>query len=125
MRWDVSVANSLGIMGSLGAWNPYQVSANAQTTWSSTFGMDVSEAITTDSHRSLNVTAHVLPSFYGLCYRQLSRYEREVDVVYHNACGASAVVGTAVLEDWGWGFDVATGPECAPPSNLPSAATFE
>ena len=99
----------------------HHVLAQAQlnSTWSSTFGTDVSEAITTEDHRSLNNQAHVLATFFGICYRQLSRYEKSVDVVYNGECGGRAVVGKAILTDWGWGYDVATGPECAPPTNLP------
>jgi hypothetical protein len=115
MRWDVNTANSVG----LSAGHMVFAQAQLNSTWSSTFGTDVSEAVTTENHVSLNLQAHVLPTFYGICYRQLSRYEKSVDVVYHGECGGSAVVGQAVLTDWGWGFDVATGPECTPRTNLP------
>jgi hypothetical protein len=115
MRWDVNTANSVG----LSAGHMVFAQAQLNSTWSSTFGTDVSEAVTTENHVSLNLQAHVLPTFYGICYRQLSRYEKSVDVVYHGECGREAVVGQAVLTDWGWGFDVATGPECTPRTNLP------
>jgi hypothetical protein len=125
MRWDVSVANSLGLTVSVGPFTPWQVSANAQTTWSSTFGMDVTDSVTTETHRSVNVSAHVLPTFFGMCYRQLSHYQRTVDVVYHNGCGASGVVGQAIVDDYGWTFDVATGQECPPLSNFPPGQRFQ
>jgi hypothetical protein len=121
MRWDVNTANSVGLT----AGHMVYAQAQLNSTWSSTFGTDVSEAVTTEEHRSLNIQAHVLPTFYGLCYRQLSRYEKTVDVTYHGECGSSAVVGQAVLTDWGWGFDVATGPECPPTTNLPEPLRAE
>ncbi len=125
MRWDVGSSNSVGAQIGTGPFIPIQIAVNAQTSWQSTFGMDVSATVTSEMHRSLSVNAHVLPSFYGVCYRQLTQYERQVDVVYHNACGAAATVGQAVLTDWGWGFDVATGAQCPPRTNLPPGEQFE
>ena len=42
----------------------------------------------------------------------------------HNACGESADIGEAVLTDWNFGFDIATGTECPPATNLPPAELF-
>jgi hypothetical protein len=115
LRWDVNTANSVGLT----AGHMVYAQAQLNTSWSSTFGTDVTDAVSTEDHRGLNIQAHVLPTFFGLCYRQLSRYEKTVDVTYHGECGATAIVGQAILTDWGWGFDVATGPDCPPPTNLP------
>ena len=115
-RWDVNVAQSLGInLGRISS--PIQVNGNV--TWSQTFGIDVSETLSSEVHQSLNLSAHILPTYFGTCYRQTEKLEREVDVIYHNACGATGVVGQTVLTDWGWGFDIATGPDCPPKTNLP------
>lgn len=115
-RWDVNVAQSLGInLGKISS--PIQVNGNV--TWSQTFGIDVSESLSSEVHQSLNLSAHILPTYFGTCYRQTEKLERDVDVIYHNACGATGVVGQTVLTDWSWGFDIATGPDCPPETNLP------
>lgn len=124
-RWDVNVANSLGVNVSICSLCLFGMGANAQTTFTQSFGMDVSETVSSESHMGLNLSADILPTYFGVCYRQLERLEREVNVVYHNACGGSGVVGQAVLTDWTFGFDIATGPACPPPTNLPPAAVFE
>jgi len=59
-----------------------------------------------------------------MSYRQVWEFERTVELTYHSVCGASGVIGEAVLTDWEWGFDVAQGPECPPPTNLPPAESF-
>ena len=46
------------------------------------------------------------------------------DVIYHNACGASGVVGEAQLTNWNFAFDIAQGGEGPPPTNLPPAEVF-
>ena len=43
------------------------------------------------------------------CHRQLDQIERSVDVIYHNACGASGVVGQSLLQDWAFAFDIGFG----------------
>lgn len=124
-RWDVNVANSLGVNVSICPFCLFGGGANAQSTYSQSFGMDVSSTVSSESHTSLNLSAEILPTFFGVCYRQVEQLERKVDVVFHNACGGSGVVGQAVVTDWKFGFDIATGPECPPPTNLPPAEVFE
>jgi len=123
-RWDVNVANSLGVNVSICSLCLFGFGTNAQTTFTQSFGMDVSQTVSSESHTSLNLSADIPPTYFGVCYRQLERLEREVNVVYHNACGGTGVVGQAVLTDWTFGFDIATGPACPPPTNLPPAETF-
>ena len=135
-RWDINIANSVGLtIGGgvhLGTGIAAPISAGIDTradrsyndTFSKTFGVDVSQSITTERHMGQNFTAHILPSLFGACYRQTERIERIVGIVYHNKCGVSAEIGKAVLTDWNSGFDVATGPVCAPESNLPPAQVF-
>ena len=124
-RWDTNTAASVGfqVSGGLPA-GIFTVGGNAQLTWSQTFGEDVSASVSTEHHMGENITAHILPRYFGVCYRQTERVERAVDLVFHNACGQSAVVGQAVLTDWNWGFDIATGPNCPPPTNLPGPQVF-
>ena len=124
-RWDTNTAASVGfsVSGGLPA-GIFTVGGNAQLTWSQTFGEDVSASVSTEHHMGENITAHILPRYFGACYRQTERVERGVDLVFHNACGQSAVVGKAVLTDWNWGFDIATGQTCPPPTNLPGPQVF-
>jgi hypothetical protein len=124
-RWDTNIAASVGFQISGGLpQGIFTIGGNFSLTWSQTFGEDVSASVSTEHHTGENLTAHILPTYFGACYRQTERVEHKVDLVFHNACGQSAVVGTAVLTDWNWGFDIATGPACPPPTNLPGPQVF-
>ena len=135
-RWDINNALSAGIqvgtsMHLGNGLNPvisYGVDVNASAslnaTWSQTFGVDVAESVSTERHTGQNFSAHILPTFYGACYRQTERVEKSVRLVYHNKCGVSADIGEAVLTDWNWGFDIGTGPECPPRTHLLPAEKF-
>ncbi len=120
-RWDQNVATNLGF--NVGSFQPV-IQATGSETWTESFGVDISEAVTSEKHKSLNLTAHIIPTWNGTCYRQLEEMERKVDIMYHNACGASGIVGQAVLKDWNFSFDVASGPECPPETELPPAESF-
>lgn len=120
-RWDANASSSLGF--NVGPSIAAQI--NGSQNWSETFGVDVNESVTSEAHTSQNINVHVIPGYYGMSYRQLEQLEREADIVYHNVCGSGGVVGQATLTNWNFGFDVATGPDCPPPSNLPPAETFE
>lgn len=120
IRWDSGASSSLGF--NAGNLNVFQVTG--QEGWSQSFGVDVSESVSSEEHKSLNLSIHLLPYYYGMSYRQLEQLERSVDVTYHNVCGASGVIGQATLTNWNFGFDVAQAPDCPPPTNLPPAATF-
>ncbi|MCP4448414.1 MAG: hypothetical protein GY811_24190 [Myxococcales bacterium] len=124
-RWDQNVANTLGLTAGVGGLLPYQISANASTTFSETFGIDVNETVSSESHIGINFSARIIPGFYGTCYRQVDRIEREVDVTYNNACGRAGVIGQTILTDWNFGFDIATGPSCDAPSDLDDGGNFE
>lgn len=121
VRWDSNVQQSLGFQA--GNFNILQ--ANASQSWSQSFGVDINEQVTSESHENRSVSVQVIPSFAAMSYRQLERMERTVDVIYHNECGASGVVGQAVLTNWNFGFEVATGEDCPPGTNLPPAQTWD
>ena len=123
-RWDTNAAASVGLQVGTGFASPIQFGVNASASLSNTFGVDVSESVSSEHHTGQNLSAHILPAFFGACYRQTERIERRVGVVYHSRCGVSAEVGEAVLTDWNWGFDIATGTDCPPPTNLPPAEVF-
>ncbi len=124
-RWDQNVANTLGITAGVGGLLPVQISANASTTFSETFGIDVNETVSSESHIGINFSARIIPGFFGTCYRQVDRIEREVNVTYNNACGRTGVIGQTILTDWNFGFDIATGPSCDASSDLDEGANFE
>jgi len=136
-RWDINMGVQLGLTVGYGMHfgvgggevpisfgEDYSASISITTTWSQTFGEDVSASVSTEHHTGENLTAHILPTYFGVCYRQTERIERSVDLIFHNACGKTGVVGKAVLTDWNWGFDIATGPTCPPPTNLPGPQVF-
>ena len=133
VRWDLNSGQSLGLQAGVqvgtGVASPLSFGVNASVSynaqWSQTFGTDASESVSSETHSNVNLNAHVIPTFFGQCYRQVERLERTVDVVYHNVCGVSAPIGKATLTDWNFGFDVATGPACPPETNLPPPQLFE
>jgi hypothetical protein len=124
-RWDRNVANTLGITAGIGGLLPVQISANASTTFSETFGIDINETVSSESHVGINFSARIIPGFFGTCYRQVDRVQREVNVTYNNACGRSGVIGQTLMTDWNFGFDIATGPGCDAPSDLDNGGNFE
>ncbi len=124
-RWDRNVANTLGVTAGIGGLLPVQISANASTTFSETFGIDINETVSSESHVGVNFSARIIPGYFGTCYRQVDRVQREVNVTYNNACGRSGVIGQTLLTDWNFGFDIATGPNCDASSALDVGGNFE
>lgn len=124
-RWDRNVANTLGITAGVGGLLPVQISANASTTFSETFGIDINETVSSETHVGVNFSARIIPGYFGTCYRQVDRIQREVSVTYNNACGRSGVIGQTILTDWNFGFDIATGPSCDASSALDQGGNYE
>ncbi len=116
VKWNAQVATSLGF--SAAGW------VSTDQTWTQSFGIDVNEEVSSSSTTGQNISLQILPGYFGMSYQQLVRLERKVDVVYHNACGLSGVVGEAELTNWNFAFDVAQGPSCPPPTNLPPAEVY-
>ncbi len=119
IKWNAQASTSLGFQIGISSTN-----VSSEQGWSQSFGVDVTEGISSSSHTDQSITVQLLPGFFGMSYRQLERLERDVDVIYHNACGQSGVVGQAQLTNWNFAFDVAQGKTCPPPSNLPPAEIF-
>lgn len=124
-RWDRNIANTLGVNAGVGGLLPVQISANASSTFSETFGVDVNETVSSESHVGINYSKRIIPGYFGKCYRQTEKLQREVDVVYTNACGARGVIGQTLLTDWNFGFDIASGPSCETPSDLDEGGNYE
>lgn len=100
--------------------NPFALGVN----FSAGFGVNVNETISTDKSTSLNLSGHLLPGMYGAFYRQTTRVERVARLVGWTACGESVDLGEAILTDWIFTPDLASGPSCVPPSNLPPAQKY-
>jgi hypothetical protein len=133
VRWDLSagVMHGLQVGAQIGTGfaSPIQFGVNLTynygVNWQMTFGTDASESVSSEEHVNLMLSVHILPSFFGTCYRQVERLERTVPIVVNNTCGASFNIGEATMTDWNFGFDVATGPTCPPDTNLPGAEVFD
>lgn len=119
VKWNGEISSKLGL--SIGISSS---SLSSEQTWTQSFGIDISESISSASHTAQDLSVQLLPSYFGVSFRQLERLERSVDVIYHNACGRSGVVGEAELTNWNFAFDIAQGNECPPPTNLPPAEVF-
>lgn len=133
MNWNINNALTLGLtvgyrfgtsanigIGDIGVGinDEVHMDANTSATWSQTFGVDVSKTVTTEEHKNSTISVHIPPGYQIMSYRQASKLERKVGVVYHNACGVSGAVGEAVLTNWSFGFDLAQGPQCRPETKL-------
>jgi hypothetical protein len=101
--------------------NPFALGVN----FSAGFGVNVNQTLSTDKSESLNLSGHILPGMYGVWYRQTTKIERLARLVGWTACGESVNLGEAILTDWIFTPDLATGPTCVPASNLPKAQVFD
>jgi|GEM_PF-2299326 len=65
----------------------------------------------------------IIPTTYGVFYRQTLRLMRRAALVAYNQCGYAQVVGEVDFTDWTWSPDLALGDACPPlpASNLPPA----
>lgn len=126
LQEGVSVGANLGLGEFLSVNTNVSLNANNSWTWSQTFGVDVSETISTETHKNGSYTTDIIPTQFAVSYKQPTRYERKVPVIFHSACGASGPIGDAVLTDWKWNFSVNSGPTCEPPpaTTLPPAQKF-
>ncbi len=118
---SVTLNSNVTSGGSVGVDIYFQANVN----WAQTFGYESQMTSSTEQTKSLNLTAHIVPFFNAVCYRQREQIERSVSLVYYDACGVSTEAGKATLTDWNWGFDIASGLNCPPPSNLPPGQKFQ
>lgn len=61
---------------------------------------------------SRSQSADILPSFFGVWYRQKTRIVRPGSVVVYNMCGQPELVGDAYFPDFVWAASLAQGPSC-------------
>ncbi len=104
--------------------NVWILRASASST--QTFGVDVNQSVTTETHKNFTSTINILPQYVGVSYRQAVRSERYAPAVVHTTCGVTQNVGTAVLTNWRWNFDINQGPACPPPpsNQMPQPQSF-
>lgn len=96
-----------------------------QLNFSGGFGVDVNSSASTTNSTSLDYSAYIYPGMKAACYRQTTQWRRKLQLTGHTVCGEDIYVGDAVLTDWTYTPDIATGPECIPESNLQPAYKAE
>ncbi len=100
--------------------NPFALGVN----FSAGFGVDVNSSVSTTNSVGKDLSGQILPGTYGVFYRQTTKLYRIGRLIGHTVCGQDVDLGTAILTDWIFTPDLATGPKCVPPSNLPPAQKF-
>lgn len=100
--------------------NPFALNIN----FSVGFGVDVGASVSTSKSKGMNISGQILPSEYGVFYRQTTKIQRTGNLVGHNACGQTADLGEVILTDWMFTPELATGPKCTPKTLLPPAGKF-
>ena len=100
--------------------NPFMLGIN----FSVGFGVDINAQVTTSKSKSLNLSGQILPGEYGVFYRQTTRVRMVGKLVIRNKCGVEKMAGEAILSDWLYTPDLATGTSCPPKTNLPKAGKW-
>ena len=63
---------------------------------------------------SSEISGDIIPSMFGVWYRQTTRIVRPGSVVVYNLCGQPQVVAEAMFEDYTWAVSLAQAAECPP-----------
>jgi len=100
--------------------NPFMLGIN----FSVGFGVDVNAQMTTTKSKSLNISGQILPGEWGAFYRQTTRVHRVGKLIIRNKCGVEKSAGEAILTDWLYTPDLATGYTCPPKTHLPAAGKW-
>lgn len=91
------------------------------------FGVSENSSVSTNSDFGRDVSSDIFPGYYAQFYRQAVKIHRVARLTWHDKCGAAAEMGEAILVDWDFTAEVATGPSgkdgsgCPPRSHLPPA----
>jgi hypothetical protein len=88
------------------------------------FHVSLSERASSEHSTALHISGEIISGEYGSFYRQTVRLEKAAKLVGYSACGHSTGLGEVILTDWAWSADLARGPSCPPPSNLPAAGVY-
>jgi len=100
--------------------NPFMLGIN----FSVGFGVDINAQVTTSKSKSLNLSGQILPGEWGVFYRQTTQIRRVGKLVIRNKCGVEKMAGDAILTDWLYTPDLATGTSCPPKTHLPKAGKW-
>jgi hypothetical protein len=60
------------------------------------------------------ISGDIIPSMYGVWYRQATRIVRPGSIVVYNMCGQPEVVAEALFQDYTWAVSLAQDSECPP-----------
>ena len=115
-NWNVGVGGNLAPIPG----NPFALGINFNVG----FGVNINSQVSTDQSKSLQLSGHILPGEYGSFYRQTTKWYRIGKIMVHTKCGQSYHAGNAIVTDWTFTPELATGPTCPPPSLLPKAQVF-
>jgi hypothetical protein len=63
---------------------------------------------------SSEISGDIIPSLFGVWYRQVTRVVRPGSIVVYNLCGQPQVVAEAMFEDYTWAVSLAQEAECPP-----------
>ncbi|HLU66840.1 MAG TPA: hypothetical protein VKZ63_11215, partial [Kofleriaceae bacterium] len=63
---------------------------------------------------SSEIAGDIIPSMYGVWYRQVTRIVRPGSIIVYNMCGQPQVVAEAQFEDYTWAVSLAQAAECPP-----------
>jgi hypothetical protein len=63
---------------------------------------------------SSEIAGDIIPSLFGVWYRQVTRVVRPGSIVVYNLCGQPQVVAEAMFEDYTWAVSLAQEAECPP-----------
>lgn len=100
--------------------NPFMLGIN----FSVGFGVDTSASMSSSKSKGMNISGQILPGEYGVFYRQTTKLQREASLVGHGYCGQTIDLGKAILTDWMFTPDLATGATCPPKTLLQPAQKF-
>jgi hypothetical protein len=89
------------------------------------FGVDTSASVHTSKSKGLNLSGQILPGEYGTFYRQTTKWHKVGELIAHGLCGQTAPLGEAILTDWTFTPDLATGNSCPPATQLPPAEKLQ
>jgi hypothetical protein len=115
-NWNASLGVNVAPIPS----NPFMMGIN----FSVGFGMNIHEQVSSDRSKSLALNGHILPGQYAAFYRQTTKVYRIAKLMGYTECGQSFHLGDAILTDWLYTPDMASGPSCMPASKLPPAQKF-
>jgi len=100
--------------------NPWALGLNFNTG----FGVEVGASVNSSNQKGLNISGQILAGEFGAFYRQTTKMYRIGKIIGRNKCGQTVDLGEAILTDWLFTPDLATGVTCVPPTQLPAAQKF-